>query len=90
MCYGRKSRTINISAPYEGSYFNSFSMANCFPVEFIDTPAVTLGCYQGSALVGCNMSSQATTGFGCYIWKQQAKNNVAVIVNYVAYGRWKN
>ena len=90
VCYGRKSRTINISSSYEGSYFNSFSMANCFPVEFISTPAVSLGCYQGSALVGCNMSSQQTTGFGCYIWKQQSKNNVAVIVNYIAYGRWKN
>ena len=89
LCYGRKGFTLNISSSYEGSYFNSCSFANCYPVSFIATPVTTITVHQGSALIGCNLTTPSSTGFTAYVWKAQAKNNVAINMNYISIGKWK-
>lgn len=88
ICYGAISKTVNITTSYEGAYYADVNN-NSFPVSFVAAPIVTTNIKYGSGLIASTVSGLSNGTFSVFVWKNQAKSNVSLDIQYIAIGKWQ-
>ena len=88
ICYASKLLTLDITAGYEGEYFQGTGDIN-FPDNFVNAPIVTVSLVQNNSLLKYNHVEINTNRFKGYISKLQPKSNVTIAIEYIAIGQWQ-